>query len=256
MQFKDGEKEGFSVQASTDLAKLGEFNDLSDEEIEGALSRFAGEDLQTPKPSTENNTEKKDPNMAPKGGYFDGYLEGKLKADFEDEKTPTSQRLKYQAEVAVIKKHLGDLEKVRSDLGLSRRKMAQLLMVDPSAWTRWTKADKAPPHIYRALQWYLALIEKQPSWHPQNSFNAGASVKVQEEKMGKMQEDLERQIAYLKKENNRLEEAVEDGFAQVKAQNPMIDLEKELSIGMGWKLLVLVNFVGIVLILLAKLGWL
>lgn len=42
--------------------------------------------------------------------------------------------------------------------------MAQLLLVDPSAWTRWTKGgDEAPPHIYRMLQWYLALEEKYPA---------------------------------------------------------------------------------------------
>lgn len=41
--------------------------------------------------------------------------------------------------------------------------MAQLLMVDPSAWTRWTKSeDQAPPHIWRALQWYMIVQEKVP----------------------------------------------------------------------------------------------
>jgi hypothetical protein len=40
--------------------------------------------------------------------------------------------------------------------------MAQLLMVDPSAWTRWMKTGQVPPHIYRSLQWYLALREKIP----------------------------------------------------------------------------------------------
>ena len=41
-------------------------------------------------------------------------------------------------------------------------------MVDPSAWTRWTKnGEKAPPHIYRALQWYLIMNEKIPGLTPQ-----------------------------------------------------------------------------------------
>lgn len=39
--------------------------------------------------------------------------------------------------------------------------MCQLLLVDPSAWTRWTRnEEKTPPHIYRALEWFLALNEK------------------------------------------------------------------------------------------------
>ncbi|MES2965829.1 MAG: hypothetical protein V4760_18250 [Bdellovibrionota bacterium] len=76
----------------------------------------------------------------------------------------TSLRLRYEAESQVIRKKLGDLESIRNQLGLSQRKIAQLLLVDPSAWTRWTKAgEKAPPHVYRMLQWYLALQDKYPA---------------------------------------------------------------------------------------------
>jgi transcriptional regulator with XRE-family HTH domain len=76
----------------------------------------------------------------------------------------SSLRLKYEAETHVIERKLGDLEAIREKLGLTQRKMAQLLLVDPSAWTRWTKGgDEAPPHIYRMLQWYLALEEKYPA---------------------------------------------------------------------------------------------
>ena len=80
----------------------------------------------------------------------------------------TSLRLRYEAESQVIRKKLGDLESIRKQLGLSQRKMCQLLLVDPSAWTRWTRdgaggSDSAPPHVYRMLQWYLALEEKYPA---------------------------------------------------------------------------------------------
>lgn len=76
----------------------------------------------------------------------------------------TSLRLRYEAESEVIRKKIGDLEAIRGQLGLSQRKIAQLLLVDPSAWTRWTKqGEKAPPHVYRMLQWYLALQDKYPA---------------------------------------------------------------------------------------------
>jgi transcriptional regulator with XRE-family HTH domain len=76
----------------------------------------------------------------------------------------TSLRIRYEAEVQVIKRKLGNLEDIRKTLGLSQRKICQLLFVDPSAWTRWTKGrDEAPPHIYRMLQWYLALEDKYPA---------------------------------------------------------------------------------------------
>lgn len=71
--------------------------------------------------------------------------------------------MRYSAEVEIIKKKWGNLEDIRKHLGLSQRKISQLLMVDPSAWTRWTKYDhEAPPHIYRSLSWFLQLQEKDP----------------------------------------------------------------------------------------------
>ncbi len=84
----------------------------------------------------------------------------------ESIKTPL--RLQYEAQVEVIKKQIGDLEQVREKLGLSQRKICQLLMVDPSSWSRWvSKGDPVPPQIFRALQWYLALNEKIPGLTPQ-----------------------------------------------------------------------------------------
>ena len=83
--------------------------------------------------------------------------------EHEKPRSKTSLRMVYEAQVSVIQKQIGDLEKVRTDLGLSQRKMCQLLMVDPSAWTRWTRGQQnPPPHIWRALQWYLSLQEKIP----------------------------------------------------------------------------------------------
>jgi len=85
-------------------------------------------------------------------------------ASLSPKRAKSSLRLRYEAETQVIQRKLGDLESIREKLGLSQRKMAQLLLVDPSAWTRWTKGDdQAPPHIFRMLQWYLALEEKYPA---------------------------------------------------------------------------------------------
>ncbi|MDZ4660791.1 MAG: hypothetical protein SGJ18_04155 [Pseudomonadota bacterium] len=82
-------------------------------------------------------------------------------------KVKSPHRMIYESEVVVIKRLIGDLEQIRQNLGLSQRKICQLLMVDPSAWTRWIKTKGgAPPHVYRALQWYLQLIDKHPSLKP------------------------------------------------------------------------------------------
>ncbi len=101
------------------------------------------------------------------------------------ERSRSANRFLYEAEVEVIKRQLGDLETMRKSLGFSQRKICQLLMVDPSAWTRWMKGDKIPPHIYRALSWYLMVIEKNPLDHKPNF----ETLKVQ---MEMIIEDLEK----------------------------------------------------------------
>lgn len=85
------------------------------------------------------------------------------------ERVQSSLRMKYSAEVQLITQKWGRLEDIRKTLGLSQRKICQLLLVDPSAWTRWTRnpeGDEAPPHIFRALSWYLLLLDKSPELSP------------------------------------------------------------------------------------------
>jgi transcriptional regulator with XRE-family HTH domain len=79
------------------------------------------------------------------------------------ERSKTPLRMRYDAQVGVIKRQIGDLDEIRLKLGLSRRKMCQLLLVDPSSWTRWTKEGQAPPHIFRALEWYMLLTKEAPA---------------------------------------------------------------------------------------------
>lgn len=78
-------------------------------------------------------------------------------------RSKTSLRLKYEAETRVFLTKFGGLESIRKSLGFSQRKMSQILMVDPSAWSRWIKDEtKVPPHIVRSLEWLLQLEEKNP----------------------------------------------------------------------------------------------
>lgn len=119
-------------------------------------------------------------------------------------RSKTSSRMFYEAQVSVIQKQLGNLEKIRTDLGLSQRKICQLLMVDPSAWTRWNRdGEEAPPHIWRALQWYMTLQEKIPGLTPQyfigkdpQILHEKALLKINEEKGHR--EALEVELAALK----------------------------------------------------------
>lgn len=121
-----------------------------------------------------------DPATTDISGAFEGTARVATPLEFEKipqkftenvvENTPSvrarsSLRQRYEAEARVIERRIGGLEKAREMLGLSQRKMAQLLLVDPSAWTRWTQSDQggAPPHVWRALGWFLALQDKYPA---------------------------------------------------------------------------------------------
>lgn len=88
----------------------------------------------------------------------------------------------YFAEKNQIKSEIGNLEEIREQLGLSQRKICQMLLVDPSSWTKWSKPGQdAPAYIYRSLQWCLAILEKYPETHP-------LALQLMREKSGKIDE--------------------------------------------------------------------
>lgn len=148
----------------------------------------------------------------------------------------TSLRLHYEAQVEVIRRQIGGLEGARQALGLSQRKMSQLLLVDPSAWTRWVKTgEKAPPHIFRALQWYLALHEKIPGLT--NEYFLGPSTSEVHEAQRSLSRGLERsQVSQLGLEG-RVHE-LERSLRHLRHLNWGLGL---LSLGFALILLILVS---------------
>lgn len=148
----------------------------------------------------------------------------------------TALRVKYEAESQVIINKLGHLEDIREKLGLSQRKMCQLLLVDPSTWSRWQKEpEKVPPHVYRSLQWYLALIEKAPEWHPLNAY------------LGAFRSNEKRSFSV-----DKIEREVQDLESQMKTtlhhnQLFLQEVQKQSQIHWGWKLMLVLNLVLLVL---------
>lgn len=69
------------------------------------------------------------------------------------------RRLRHEAEIAVFKTKTGDLDEIRRNLNLRPSQICEILKVHPSAWTRWVKSQKAPPHIYQMLEWYIELLK-------------------------------------------------------------------------------------------------
>ena len=81
----------------------------------------------------------------------------------------------------LIRSQIGDIEEIRRGLGLSKRKMCQLLLIDPSTWTRWTTGKTTPPpYVYRMLQWGLAVMDKYPETHPLMQYEKFEQVKKME----------------------------------------------------------------------------
>jgi hypothetical protein len=90
----------------------------------------------------------------------------KFKLKVKDGIKSENLNTEYRSIIDLIKLNLGSLEDIRKNLALSRRQICKLLLVDPSAWTRWTKPNQdAPPHIYQALNWYSQLVERSPDIH-------------------------------------------------------------------------------------------
>ena len=152
------------------------------------------EDLETLFEKSFLEPEKQASKYPPKQGLNDSLFDSqteKLKPTGGSKGAKSSLRMKYEAETEIIKKTHGDLETIRRQLGLSKRKMSQLLLVDPSAWTRWTNEDgEAPPHVYRALQWFLILQDKHPEMRSSLWLSSVATPQISEKELTNIRKSL------------------------------------------------------------------
>lgn len=148
-----------------------------------------------------------------------------------DGRPRSASRISYEAQVAVIQRQIGNLAEIPIKLGLSQRKICQLLLVDPSAWSRWSKDRSAPPHIWRALQWYFIINDKIPGLSPgyflgkdtthliENAVKGlSRERQTQEAKISQLEGYLENklrdELALIRKENQNLHQKIE--FQEIK----------------------------------------
>lgn len=153
----------------------------------------------------DQNTPLNDPN-----------LKDTLNESGSEVRAKTSIRMNYEAQVSVIKAQIGNLESIRLNLGLSQRKIAQLLLIDPSSWSRWTqKGDGVPPHIYRALQWYMILQDKVPGLN--------ASYFLQKD-VGNLKKEIEKKLT------DRMDQLVFNSASEIERfEGEIIDLKQKLK---------------------------
>ena len=164
-------------------------------------------------------------------------------------RSKTALRLRYESESRVILRQFGGLEGVRKHLGLSQRKICQLLLVDPSAWTRWCRDEnKVPPHVVRSLQWYLMLENKDPAW---SQWRELILKREPDPQLDRWRRDLEQRLKNTQSNlKNQVAEALPTQHLEFQAQQQQLkdenqrlahELERQGIIGVGWKLLLLVN---------------
>lgn len=168
---------------------------------------------QSPKDSTKDLNVDLNPEYDSKEGGF---------------RSKSSLRMVYEAQSQVIQRQIGDLEMVREKLGLNARKICQLLLVDPSAWNRWTRpGSSAPPHIWRALQWYMIVQEKLPGLTPQFFIER---VVTRVESKAKSVDDSKSQLwaESLGAQTHQLNEDM--GYLRMQSQNLLLQIEDQTQL--------------------------
>lgn len=128
-------------------------------------------------------------------------------------------RSEYLQEMMQIQHELGDLNQIRINLGLSQRQLCKLLLVDPSAWTRWNKTG-APPHIYQALKWLVELRKVNPDAVFANNL---------ESKIDLIHSDAQTKIRELEMTLEKVQHAVSMSVSHVSVLNQENRLQKEID---------------------------
>lgn len=160
----------------------------------------------------------------------------------EEKKQPSKRTLReeYLLEKEEIKFTVGDLEQIRLKLGLSQRKICQLLLVDPSAWTRWIQSsDGAPPHVYQALRWLIQLKDQNPRYLASPQLDS---------KMDRIKQTLHNKIKSLEEEMASLQREIELGrtFSLHSQSLPPFIEKSEEKIDSKWVYFIILT-IGIVI---------
>ncbi len=181
------------------------------------------------------------------------------------EKTEAQSRIKtklrhrYEAEAQEILKKIGTLEEVRGKLRLNQRAMAASLLVDPSAWTRWTTGiTSPPPHVVRTLELMLMSLDMHPDLDTEGLLRkseAHAKTVREVEKLDDRLQKLESnpQVAALRAKTSHLESRLHHQIEDLKTEISELNASnrarsRRYAIGLG--VLFVMNLVWIVIYLL------
>jgi hypothetical protein len=183
--------------------------------------------------------------------------ESRHEASNEKNSISTVQRIRYEAEVDYIIKKFGTLDQMREKLGVTRRKMCEILLVDPSAWTRWTTSqngtDSAPAHVYKTMSLILQnagnrldknienFTEKLAAQNDFRSVKNEINNYIQKSK-GTIHSDIEDKVRQI------LESYAVDLESRVNSHNEKMDsfIRSKTELSLGWKILILMNLAALI----------
>ena len=152
-----------------------------------------------------------------------------MELEVQNQSADFIKQVPYASEVGQIISKYGDLEDMREHLGLSRRAICQQLLVDPSAWSRWTKAGQAPAYVYQAIA-NLIYIEKLRQGEA-----PGLSAPAEKPSQWSLElDELQMQMAQMKTEKIQLSEQL---------------LRREY-VSASWKIILVMNSIALLLLAL------
>lgn len=147
-------------------------------------------------------------------------------------RTDQSEYFNVKHQVDLLKQKIGGLEIARERLGYSRRKICQELLVDPSAWTRWTKnnTDSAPAHVYKMLSFLIDAADRTSNYSDVKQKAHDLTFiepKLHDLDLNFSHTEFLSQLAALREESQKLK----------------VQISNREVLSFGWKLMVIINIV-------------
>lgn len=127
----------------------------------------------------------------------------------------------YYSEKENIIKEFGTLEDMRLKLGLTKSQAAKLLLVKPATWSRWEKNnEKAPPHIFQAMKWYMLLAEAKPEIRTQAApeFLYENQLKMIGSELRKIKSDTGFKAELMNVFEDKISSVLNQGLSQIQVQ--------------------------------------
>lgn len=133
----------------------------------------------------------------------------------------SSLNSQYIKEKDKIVKKFGSLEDMRVKLGMNKTQIAQLLLVKPATWSRWEKnEDKAPPHVFQALKWYIILADSKPEMRAKAApeFIYENQLKVIGSELKKIKNDFDFKGELMNMMEDKISSMITQGLTQIQVQ--------------------------------------